>query len=81
LGYNENPYERNAMKGYKKNYTKVEDLMIDDCIKVAGLTYRVNQIEKIGTAYLIQFHSIFRPKITGILTFEKNTLMTIWNQK
>jgi hypothetical protein len=69
------------MKGYKKTTLKVEDLIVDDYFKVAGVLYRVHKIEPIGTAYLIQFHNARRPRITGHLTFNKNTLMKIWNQK
>lgn len=69
------------MKGFKKSFIKVEDLQSDDFIKVAGILYRVNRIEIIGDAYLIQFRNVRRPLVPGLLTFEKNTLMTIWNQK
>ena len=69
------------MKNFRRVIIKTEDLTIDDHIKVAGVLYRVHQIEKIGDSYLIQFHNVRRPKINGHLTFEKNTLMKIWNQK
>ena len=69
------------MKNFRKVIIKTEDLTVHDHIKVAGVLYRVHQIEKIGNGYLIQFHNVRRPKIIGLLTFEKNTLMKIWNQK
>jgi len=68
------------MKMYKKTYVKVEDLMIDDHLKVAGLLYRVNKIEKVGNQYMIHFYSTVNKKYTGLLSFRKNTLMKIWNQ-
>jgi hypothetical protein len=69
-----------TMKNYKKTYVKVEDVMIDDHIKIAGLMYRVETIVHIDKKYKIYFYSVVNRKYTGTLTFRKNTLMKIWNQ-
>jgi hypothetical protein len=74
-------YERNTMtKKYKKTYVKVEDIMIDDYIKIAGLMYRVDGITHIEKKYKISFYSVVNRTYRGSLTFRKNTLMKIWNQ-
>lgn len=67
-------------KQYKKSYVKVEDVMLDDHIKIAGLMYRVSGITHIENKYKISFYSTVNRKYTGTLTFKKNTLMKIWNQ-
>ncbi len=69
------------MKSYKRTVMIIDNLEIDDHIKLAGVMYRVTRIEKIGTAYVIQFHNVRRPILVGVLTLETNTLMHIWNQK
>lgn len=69
------------MKHYEKTVMIVDNLEIDDHIKVAGVLYRVTRIEKIGTAYVLQFHNVRRPILVGVLTLETNTLMHVWNQK
>lgn len=61
----------------KKLTIKVEDLKIFDDFKVAGVMYRVDQIEMIGNVYMIQFHNVRRPVLDGLLTVESNTLMKI----
>lgn len=68
------------MKKYKKSFVKVEDVMIDDYIKIAGLMYRVETIIHLDKKYKIHFYSVVNRKYTGTLTFRKNTLMKIWNQ-
>jgi hypothetical protein len=69
-----------TMKNYKKTYVKVEDVMLDDYIKIAGLMYRVDGITNIDKKYKLSFHSVVNRKYNGTLTFRKNTLMKIWNQ-
>jgi hypothetical protein len=69
------------MKKFKKTVMIVDNIMIDDHLKVAGLLYRVHQIEKIGESYIIHFYNVRRPRIEGMLTLETNTLIHIWNQK
>jgi len=69
------------MKNYKSSTTVSQNLEIDDHIKVAGVLYRITKIEPIGSAYLIHFHNVRRPKLQGLLTLDSNTLMKIWNQK
>ncbi len=69
------------MKRFKKTVMIVDNLEIDDHIKIAGLMYRVTQIQKIGDMYVISFHNVRRPFIEGLLTFGTNTLIHIWNQK
>ncbi len=81
VGYSETPYERNPMKNYKKTVMITDNLMIDDHIKVAGVLYRITHIQRIGRAYVLEFHNVHRPKIEGLLTVETNTLVHVWNQK
>lgn len=81
MGYIETHYERNTMKNYKKTAMIVNNIMIDDHIKVAGVLYRIHQIEKIGESYVLRFHNVRRPIIEGLLTFGPNTLVHVWNQK
>jgi len=69
------------MKSYKRTVMIIDNVEIDDHIKLAGVMYRITQIEKIGTAYVIQFHNVRRPILLGVLTLETNTLMHVWNQK
>jgi hypothetical protein len=69
------------MNGYKRTVMTIDNVTIDDHIKVSGVLYRITAIEKIGTAYLIQFQNVRRPILNGMLTLETNTLMHIWNQK
>lgn len=70
-----------TMKLYKKTYVKVEDVMTDDHVKIAGLMYRVSSVTPHSDSFTIQLYSIINKKYTAILTFRKNTLMKIWNQK
>lgn len=81
MAYSETHYERITMKNYKKTVMIADNLMIDDHIKVAGVMYRIFQIEKIGDSYVIHFKNVRRPIIEGLLTLETNTLVKIWNQK
>lgn len=69
------------MKGFKKTVMTIDNLEVDDHIKVAGVLYRVSKIESIGTAHIIHFYNVRRPILTGLLTLETNTLMHVWNQK
>lgn len=69
------------MKNYKKTVMIVDNLMIDDHIKIAGVLYRVTMIQKIGDMYIINFHNVRRPLIEGLLSIGTNTLVHIWNQK
>jgi hypothetical protein len=69
------------MKNFKQTTIVIQNLMVDDYVKVAGVLYRVHQIEMIGDAYIIQLHNARRPKIQALMTLESNTLMKIWNQK
>lgn len=69
------------MKNFRKAFVKVEDLIVDDRLKVAGVLYRITKIETIGNGHVIQFRNVRRPIIYGHLTFETNTLLKIWTQK
>lgn len=69
------------MKSYKRTVMIIDNVEIDDHVKLAGVMYRITRIEKIGTAYILQFQNVRRPILVGVLTLETNTLMHIWNQK
>lgn len=69
------------MKKYKKTVMIVDNLEIDDHMKIAGVLYRVTQIEKIGDMYTIFFYNVRRPILEGMLTLGQNTLITVLNLK
>lgn len=70
------------MKKFKRSIVKSEDLIVDDHIKVGGLLYRIDMIlpGPIDTS-VVYAHNVRRPRVRIIITFEKNTLLHIWNQK
>lgn len=69
------------MKKFEKTVMIVNNLEIDDHIKIAGVLYRISMIQKIGDMYTISFYNARRPVLEGLLTVNSNTLMHIWNQK
>lgn len=70
------------MKKLKKTVTTSDDLIIDDRIKVAGVMYRIDLIlPGPADSTTVYAYNIRRPKIRLIVTFERNTLVHIWNQK
>jgi hypothetical protein len=69
------------MNGFKKTVMIVDNLEVDDHLKISGVLYRVNMIQKIGDSYTISFYNVRRPVLEGLLTVGQNTLMHVWNQK
>lgn len=69
------------MKKFNRTFVTANGLMVDDCIKVAGIMYRIHTLYRVDKEIIIQFYNVRRPILTGALTVNKNTLMKIWNQK
>jgi hypothetical protein len=69
------------MKKFDKTVMIVNNIEVDDHLKIAGVLYRVSMIQKIGDSYTIAFYNVRRPILEGLLTVADNTLMHIWNQK